>query len=131
MKKTIEYIKNNKIISVLNFAILIILFVPFSKTGFVEFEDSDYKWRNNYIINNFDLIIFYTIITAPIIWFQFIKNTTGRKILIILSCIICTLNAPLSMIGGQDYVPSWGQLITISFAPLTFFILMIEFRKNK
>lgn len=126
-------------ITIFNIAILLILLLPYSITfGREHSETGELIWTSNYIYEDLELFIFFIPLSLLTIGFQIIKLNTWRRVIFglhIIQCCVYSLNAFFMMaLPIQDYIPSWGQLITITLGPIAFIIWSIEssdFKKVK
>ncbi len=140
MERVWRYVKENKVITMFNFVILLIFIAPYSITYNVIDHNVTEKldWKPNYIFENLELFILFIPLLLVTIGFQIMKFNIWRKFLLILLVVQCCAYAlnSLLLIGipVQDYVPSWGQFLTITLGPLILVILRIEiidFKKKK
>ena len=134
MKEILGYIKNNKIISIFNLEILLVLFVPYSIIYSGTSEIEQLTWQNIYVFKELNLFIFFIPLSALTILFQLVRNRNLKKTIIILHLLQCgaySLVALVSMsLPMQDYVPSWGTLIMATLGPMMLIITIIEFRNK-
>lgn len=139
MDKFLEYIKNNRVASLLNFVILLILLLPYSNTlGEDPNNTSGMAWHLNYIWSSCELFLYFLPLALSTIGFQFINFNIWRKLVfgfaLLIGCFYA-LNAFLTLgFPMQDYIPSYGQFATVLVAPLLLLQLRVElnrYQRNK
>lgn len=126
-----KYISNNKLITLLNIVVILILLFPYTLTfGEVYSEAHTYSWKYHYVYSDIELFVFFIPLGVLVIGFQIIKlNNWRKKLLIILTILSClySLNAFLTLLVPiQDYLPSWGQILMITLGPITLSVLVLE-----
>lgn len=133
-----QYIKNNKMITIFNVVIVLVLILPYSITySGGPTETDDLIWQLNYVYKDFELFIFFIPLSILAISFQLCQPNIWRRIMLIILAILCCgysfITFMILSIPTQDYMPSWGLLLTATLGPLTLLILGIEtnFFKNK
>ena len=121
---------------IINFICLLIFILPFS----VEFNPEEYKninegWESQYLINDFENLIFI----APffLVWF-FYQFVTNRKLKLILKYISLILAAWSSFYGFlgigmpiQDFVPDIGIHLLLLLFPLVLIMIILELLKKR
>ena len=123
-----NYIINNKTTSILNFIVLLILFVPFSYSYGNIYETEELHWIPNYIFEELELIIFYIPILLLTILFQIQKKCFWKKIILIIFLLISILSLLVIISSGiiPDYSLGLGGILIMSLTPLIMIIYKIE-----
>ena len=131
MNRFWQYIKNNKMITILNIAIILVLILPYSITYHGGSNETDELiWQPNYVYKDPELFIFFIPLSVLTISFQAFKFNIWRRIflatLVILCCSYSFIALMTLSIPAQDYMPSWGHLVIVTLGPITLIILGIE-----
>ena len=126
MSKTWNYIQKNRLVSVFNLIVVLILILPYSETRQHNFEKGGLSWQFNFVFAHLELIVPYLPILFLTILYQILKNQKLKNIvfglLILLSCIY-SAGAFFSLgFLAQDYTPSIGNFLMILIGPISLWV---------
>ncbi len=132
LNKFWSYYKNNKLITALNFLLLIILIVPYSYR-YCRIENSDkLGWNVNYVIDGVDLPILYGGVVFLTLLFQIIQHKTIRQIILILLLLITLCWFYLIFVAiftdSERFISGMASYLCLLLFPLT--LIMLLFRKK-
>ena len=132
MTTVIRYIRNNKLLVLLDVLLMALLFSPYSMThDGINWIDETQVWQYNPVYSDeFMLIAFAPLFTLTMIY-QFLTDTLLGKVSLIFGLIVggmYSLNALFAspFLDAQDYRPHVGTYILILVFPVQLLIL----RKN-
>ncbi|MCB0712937.1 MAG: hypothetical protein KDD67_11465 [Ignavibacteriae bacterium] len=128
MNNVWQYIKQNKLIVLLDFAILFFLCLPIAAGE--PTEDDPLVWTNHYVINDEMLAIPSIVLVLLTLSFQLPSLHRFRFLLIVLDLILCSFITLISLVAFalpvQDLQPHNGSLFGAALAPILFFIVIDE-----
>ena len=131
MTEVTQYIRNNKLLVLLDFLLIALFFSPYSVTRETSWVDGTEMWQNNPVYSDeFMLICFVPLLILTLIY-QVFKETLLGKVSLIFALIIgatYSLNALFAspFLDAQDCKPHVGTYILILVFPVQLLIL----RKN-
>jgi len=124
----LSYIKSNYLIILIDILLLLLLVLPYSESFWGGPFNETHEWRPNFVYSNEELLTFYIPLATLYVLYQLISWPKLKKYVLYLCIVISTLyslNALASlMIAMQDFIPSWGNLLIVGLAPLTWLLLV-------
>ena len=132
LKRIVKYAGENKLLMLLNVVVLMVLLLPFGRvqqqagSG----EDAPLVWVNGFIYEDFLSILFYSLVILLTASLQVARSSVIRMILATLNLFVCGLSSLFAagsmILVAPDYKPYFGCVLTLSLAPISFFVLIEE-----